>query len=84
MNGPWLTPHEGQAYVGSASIKAFWQWRKKHGIIARSNGHIAKRDLDRALRMKKPTRRGLHANSRANLVKRHHSSEQAGKQGLSV
>lgn len=66
MNGPWLTPHEGQLYVGCKSIKSFWQWRKRKKIFTRSNGLIAKRDLDRALRI--PRKRYIpNARALANL-----------------
>lgn len=67
--GPWLTPHEGQLYVGCKSIKSFWQWRRRHGIIARSNGTVAKRDLDRALRVPRKRHTPSPA-SLANLSKR--------------
>lgn len=69
MNGPWLTPREGQQYVGCRSIKSYWMWRQRHHIIARSNGTVARRDLDRALRVKRK-RHVPHPNSLLNLLKR--------------
>lgn len=72
FKGPWFDCHTAARYVPCKSLKAWRQWRRRHGIVTRgANGSVAKRDIDRALRMtKKPTRRGLHPNSLANLSKR--------------
>lgn len=68
--GPWFTSRIAAAYVGNKSLKAWYSWRDRHGIVTRSNGTVAKRDLDRALKLKKPKRSGLHPHSLANLSKR--------------
>lgn len=65
FRGPWFSAKVAALYVCCANVRAFYQWRKRHGIIARSNGSVHKADLDREL--KRPTRRGTSARSRANL-----------------
>lgn len=72
--GLWLTSRQAAAYVGNASVKAFYQWRDRHGIVARANGTVARRDLDRALDPRLKRRRVMHPASLANLqrgAKRH-------------
>jgi len=54
--GPWFDSRTAQLYVCSKSLKAWYIWRKRHGIIARANGSVAKADLDRELRRRKPHR----------------------------
>lgn len=66
FKGPWFSSREAQAYIPCKSIQAWYQWRKRHGIIPRANGSVAKADLDRALNVKKPPRR-MHPHSVANL-----------------
>jgi hypothetical protein len=64
--GPWFTARAAAAYVPCKTVKAWYVWRKRHGIIARANGSVAKADLDRILRRRKP-RRVMHPASLANL-----------------
>jgi hypothetical protein len=66
----WLTSREGMAYVGSASLKAFHMWRKRHGIVALSNGRVSRRDLDKALAVPRK-RHQMSPVSLANLRRRH-------------
>lgn len=66
LRGPWFTSQQARRYVGCASLNAWYHWRNNHGIVARSNGTVAKADLDRELR--KRSRRGRHPNSLANLI----------------
>lgn len=66
--GPWLTSRECLLYIPCASLNAFYQWKKRHGIVARGNGSVAKRDLDRILRRR--SARGRHPNSLRNLRSR--------------
>jgi hypothetical protein len=66
FRGPWFTSQQARRYVGCASLNAWYHWRNNHGIIARSNGTVAKVDLDRELR--KRSRRGRHPHSLANLL----------------
>lgn len=72
FRGPWFSSREAQRYVCCKSLDGWYMWRKRHGIVARNNGTVAKADLDRALSVKTPTRRGRHPHSVANLRKRHH------------
>lgn len=69
FRGPWFCAAEAAAYVPNRSVKAFYMWRTRHGIIARSNGSVAKADLDRVLNRRKP-RRVVSPVSLANLRKR--------------
>jgi len=65
FKGPWFSNAEAAAYVCCKSVNAFYEWKRRHHIVSRGNGTVAKADLDRALRVK--SRRGRHPNSRANL-----------------
>lgn len=67
--GPWFSAKEAQLYIPCKSIKSWYVWRLRHGIIPRANGSVAKADLDRVLRRRKP-RRVMAAASLANLRKR--------------
>ena len=73
--GPWFDAKTAAAYIpcrgrdGEISLKAWYAWRRRHGVIARANGSVAKADLDRILRRRKP-RRVMHQASLANLQRR--------------
>lgn len=74
--GPWFDAATAAAYVpcltkdrSTISLKAWYAWRRRHGVIPRANGSVAKRDLDRVLSRRKP-RRVMHPASLANLSKR--------------
>ena len=54
FDGPWFTARTAAAYVPCRSVKAWYIWRKRHGIIPRANGSVAKADLDRVLRLRRP------------------------------
>jgi hypothetical protein len=69
FRGPWLTSRQAQAFVCSKTLKAFYAWRQRHGIVPRSNGTVLKADLDRALQPPRRRRR-MHPNSIANLRQR--------------
>ena len=56
FRGPWFSAKEASLYVPCRSVKAFYMWRTRHGIIARNNGSVAKADLDRELNRRKPRR----------------------------
>lgn len=70
--GPWFDAKTAAAYVpctdrhGQVSLNAWYSWRRRHGILARNNGSVLKRDLDRELKRRKPRRR-MHPASLANL-----------------
>lgn len=67
--GPWFSAKTAALYIPCRTVKAWYEWRRRHGIIARANGSVAKADLDRVLRRPKP-RRVMHAASLRNLQKR--------------
>ncbi len=67
--GPWFDAKTAAAYIPCRTVKAWYAWRRRHGVIARNNGSVAKADLDRILRRRKP-RRVMHPASLANLQKR--------------
>jgi len=73
--GPWFNARTAAAYIPcltkdgtGISMKAWLVWKRRHGIIPRKNGSVAKRDLDRILARRKP-RRQMHPASLANLHK---------------
>lgn len=68
FRGPWFTSREAQAYVCCKTLNAFYVWKRRHGIVSRSNGTVSKRDLDRALAT--PRRHRMAPASLANLRKR--------------
>ena len=69
FRGPWFASRTAQQYVCCKTLKAYYEWRRRHGIIPRSYGRVAKADLDRILR-RRPPRREMHPASLANLAKR--------------
>ncbi len=71
FRGPWFSNAEGAAYVCCKTVNAFYEWKRRHHIVSRANGSVAKADLDRALRVRRKTLRGTHPNTLANLHKHH-------------
>jgi hypothetical protein len=67
FRGPWFDSRTAQAYIPCKSLRGWYKWRDRHGIMPRANGSVAKADLDRALKTRKRTRQGLHPASQANL-----------------
>jgi hypothetical protein len=53
FRGPWFTSKIAAEYVCCRSVNAFYSWKRRHFIVSRSNGTVAKADLDRALKAKK-------------------------------
>lgn len=69
--GPWFTAKTAAAYIPCKTVRAWYDWRKRHGIVARANGTVAKADLDRELRRTSGRAlNGRHPHSLANLQKR--------------
>lgn len=66
---PFFSSRTAAAYVCSKSLRGFYEWCRRHGIIRRANGSIAKVELDRVLRRKR-AKRVMAATSLANLRKR--------------
>jgi len=73
FRGPWFTAKEARAYTCCKTMGAWYVWRKRHGIVRRSNGTVAKADLDRALKC--VTKWKMAPASLRNL--RHHQEEVA-------
>lgn len=48
----WLTQREAAIYTRRPNVRAFYEWRKRHGIVSH-RGLIAKADLVRVLRLRK-------------------------------
>jgi hypothetical protein len=49
---PWLTAQEAADHVRSPNVKAFYMWRKRHGVVAGLYGHqlrFTRADLDKAM-----------------------------------
>lgn len=67
--GPWFDTKTAAAYIPCRTVRAFYEWRRRHGVIARANGSVAKADLNRILRRRK-VRRVMASASLANLRKR--------------
>jgi hypothetical protein len=65
----WLTAKEAAAYVCNKSVRGWYDWRRRHGILTRNNGTVLKRDLERELARRKP-RRIMARASLANLQQR--------------
>ncbi len=76
FRGPWFNAKTAAAYVPCKTVKAWYVWRVRHGIIARANGSVAKADLDRVLNRRKP-RRVMNPVSLANLRRLHASDPDA-------
>jgi hypothetical protein len=56
FTGPWFNAKTAAVYVCCKNVKSWYEWRKSHGIVPRNNGSVAKADLDRALKLRKPAR----------------------------
>ncbi len=66
FKGPWFSSKEARAYCCLKTMKSWYTWRHKHGIVPRRNGSVLKADLDRALKFR-PTRKQMAAASLNNL-----------------
>jgi hypothetical protein len=65
----WMTSKEATAYTLRKNVHAWYQWRKRHGIIPRNDGRVCKRDIDRAMARPRKPGSGLTAAARRNLSK---------------
>lgn len=72
FRGPWFDSKTAAAYVCCKTVRAFYVWRRRHGIVQRNNHSVAKADLDRALKVRRPPKRMATA-SLNNLLNRHAS-----------
>ena len=66
FRGPWFDQKTAAEYVCCPNVRAWYEWRKRHGIVALRRGLVLKADIDRALRAK-PKRRVMAEASLANL-----------------
>lgn len=64
--GPWLSTRSAMAFLGAPTMAATYRWLSRHGIVRRGNGTVSRLDLEREL--KRRSKRGRSAASRANLV----------------
>lgn len=72
FRGPWFDAKTAAAYT-CKTMKGWYVWRIRHGIVARANGSVAKADIDRELKkLRRPYGGGgaRNPNSLANLHKR--------------
>lgn len=67
FRGPWFGGREACAYVGNKTMGGWYAWKKRHHVVARSNGTVAKADLDRALAPKNRKPRRMVPAQLANL-----------------
>jgi hypothetical protein len=69
---PFFDSRTAAAYVPCKSVRAFYEFCRRHGITRRRNGAVAKVDIDRAMNRKRP-RRAMATTSLANLrrLRRH-------------
>ena len=72
----WLTFAEARQRVGNRTMKGFYEWRKRHGVVPDSFGRVSRLDLERALAVRVrhgrpagPAKR-MHANSLNNLTRK--------------
>lgn len=70
----WLTASEASRYVGCRTVRAFYDWRKRHGLIPNGRGQFARRDLDKARAVPRK-RHVMSPNSLINLRRRHASQD---------
>lgn len=67
--GVWLTAKQAALYVPCQSVKAFYMWRRRHGLVTARDGTVSRLDIDRIKRLRKPSR-VMSAQSLVNLRKR--------------
>jgi len=69
FHGPWFDAKTAAAYVQCPTVRAWYEWRKRRGIVVLARGLVAKKDLDRALKVGRK-RHVMAPASLANLQKR--------------
>jgi len=53
FSAPWLRTEVAASYVGCKTVRAFYDWKRRHPTVV-SNGRVVSRaSLDRALKMKR-------------------------------
>lgn len=67
FHGPWFDAKTAAAYT-RRTVRAWYQWRQRHGIVVLASGLVAKRDIDRALKTGRRKRHRMAAASLANLA----------------
>jgi hypothetical protein len=56
FRGPWFDAKTAAAYVHCPTVRAWYEWRKRHRIVALRRGLVLKADIDKALRAKSKPR----------------------------
>jgi len=69
--GVWLTNEEGRIYTGRRTMKGWYEFKRKHGIVSTSAGFVLKRDCDKAMRVPRKPGSGRNPVSLENLRLRH-------------
>jgi hypothetical protein len=85
FNRPWFDAQTAADYVPCRTVKAWYQWRRRHRILPRGNGSYAKADIDRVLKTMKARRNGgsaRHPASLANLEKSPKRQRQSNDAGV--
>lgn len=73
LRGPFFSSREAAAYIRCKSVRAFYEWCRRHGVTRRRNGSIAKAEIDRELNRKRRPR-VMAVASLVNLRKRRKAS----------
>lgn len=60
---PWFDLKTAAAYVGCRTVRAFYDWKKRHAIVG-SGRRVMRADLDRAMKAPRRPRRMAEASLR--------------------
>lgn len=66
----WLTARQAAVYTNRSSVKAWYEWRRRHGIPTRRSGMVSREDIDRALSATKRHKQMAKASLRNLMRKR--------------
>ena len=69
--GVWLTSREAMRFTHRRSLKGWYEFKRKHGIVATSAGLVSRRDCERAMLTPRKPGSGRNAASLNNLRLRH-------------
>jgi len=69
FSAPWLSTEVAAAYVGCKTVRAFYDWKRRHVSVVSNGRAVSRASLDRALKIKRIRR--MNPVSLANLRRRH-------------
>jgi len=69
--GVWLTSREAMRFTHRRSLKGWYEFKRKHGIVGTAAGLVSRRDCERAMLTPRKPGSGRHAASLENLRLRH-------------